>query len=81
MFIKMISVNFMIIYLVNNVINGVNLVKIGHFLVKMVKIGSFSGQNDVISQNFGKAVKKFSLKVSKNYLTQVYGHIFGQKCH
>ena len=24
---------------------------------------------------------KFSLKVSKNYLSQFYGHIFGQKCY
>ena len=25
--------------------------------------------------------KIFSLKVSKNYISQVNGHIFGQKCH
>ena len=25
--------------------------------------------------------KKFSLNVSKNYFSQVYGHKIGQKCH
>ena len=50
-------------------------------LVKMVKIGSFWGQNDVTGQNLGKLVKKFSLKVSKNYFSQVYGHKFGLNCH
>ena len=64
-----------------NVINAVNLVKIGHFWGKWSKLGHFGGKNDVISQNFGQAVKKFSLKVSKNYFSQVYGNIFGLKCH
>ena len=64
-----------------NVINGVNLVKIGHFLVKMVEIGSFGGQNNVIMSKFvesGQII--FTLKVSKNYFIQVYGHNFGRKC-
>ena len=39
----------------------------------------FGGKNDVISQNLEKEVKKNSLKVTKNYFSQVYGHIFGQK--
>ena len=31
---------------------------------------------------FGESGEKsFSLKVSKNYFNQVYGHNFGQKCH
>ena len=40
-FIKIISVRFMVINLVKSVINGVNLVKIGHFWWKWSKIGSF----------------------------------------
>ena len=42
-FLKIISGRFMDRNLVKNVIKGVNLAKIGHFLVKMVKIGSFLG--------------------------------------
>ena len=41
MFLKIISVRVMDINLVKYVINAENLVKIGHFFVKMVKIGSF----------------------------------------
>ena len=29
---------------------------------------------------WGKWSNNFSLKVSKNYFSQVYGHKFGQKC-
>ena len=47
----------------------------------MVKIGSFWGQSGATGQNLGKVFKKFSLKVSKNYFSQVYGHKFGQNCH
>ena len=39
-----------------NLINGVNLVKIGHFSEKFL---NFGGKNDVIGQNFGKVVKNF----------------------
>ena len=56
-FLKIISDKFMDIYLVENVINGVNLVKIGHFWWKWLKLGHFGGQNDVICQNFWKVVK------------------------
>ena len=49
------------------------------FLVKMVKLGSFLGQNGASGQNLGKVVKKISLNVSKNYFIRVYGHKFGQK--
>ena len=67
----------------------INLVKCGEFdqnrsfLVKMIKIGSFWGQNGASGQILGVVVqKKFSLKVSKNYFSQVYGHKFGKKkCH
>ena len=38
------------------------------------------GQNGATGQNLGKLVKIFSLKVSKNYFSQVYGHKIGQKC-
>ena len=51
------------------------------FLVKMVKIGSFWGQNGASGQNLKKVVKKFSLKVSKNYFIHVYGHKIVQKYH
>ena len=44
--------------LTKKVIKGVNLAKIGHFLWKLVKMPHFWGQNDVISQNLGKVVKK-----------------------
>ena len=48
---------FIGINLVKTVINGVNLVKIGHFLCEnnqnWVTLG---GQNDVIDQNLGKGV-------------------------
>ena len=53
MFLIIILVNFMDIYLVKNDINGVNLVKIGHFWWKWSNLGHFGGKNDVISQNFG----------------------------
>ena len=51
------------------------------FLVKMVKIGSFWGQNEATGQNLGDWEKYFSLKVSKNYFSQVNGQKFGEKCH
>ena len=41
MFLKIISVRFMDINLVKNVINGVNLVKIGRFWRKWSKLGHF----------------------------------------
>ena len=40
-----------------NDINGVILVKIGHFWWKWSKLGHFGGQNDVICLNVGKVVK------------------------
>ena len=44
-------------------------------------MGHFGGQNDLIIQTFGKIGKIFfSLKVSKNYFSQVHGHNLGQKC-
>ena len=57
-----------------------NLVKIGHFLWKWSKLGHFGGKNDVISQNLGTLSTKISLKVSKNYFSQVYLHKYGQEC-
>ena len=68
------------IYLLNNVIDGVNLVN-RSFLVKMVKIGSFWGQKRRHKSKFWASGKKFSLEVSNNYFSQVYGNIFGRKCH
>ena len=41
-------VRFIDITLVKNVINGVNLVKIGHFFMKIVNIGLFWPKNDPI---------------------------------
>ena len=69
----------MAINLVKNVINGVNLVKVGNF---WSKLGHFGGQNDVICQNLGKVIKSFfSLNDSKNYFSQVYGQKSAQKRH
>ena len=61
------------IYLVKNVINGVNLVKIGHFCENGKNGVIFGSKNDVIGQNLGKVVKKFCLKVYKNYFSMIYG--------
>ena len=46
--------------LVKNVIDG-SIWSNRSFLLKMVKIWSFWGQNDVIGQNFGKVVTKILL--------------------
>ena len=51
---------------VKNVINGVNLVKIGHSWWNWSKLGHFGGQNDVICQNFGKVLKE-SLDPEKHF--------------
>ena len=66
-----------------NVINGFNFVKIGNlnstFLVKMVKIGSFWGPKRRHILKFGESGEIiWSLKVSKNYFSQVFGQICGQ---
>ena len=45
----------------------------------MVKIGPFWGPKCRHMSKFGESGEIiFSLKVSKNYFSQVYGHIFGQ---
>ena len=68
-----------------NVINGVNLVKIGHFLWKLSILGHFGPKNDPIWRHrskFGESGQEiFTLKIWKNYVSQVYWHNFGQKCH
>ena len=59
------SVRFIDITLVKNVINGVNLVKIGHFYENCqycVILAPKMTQYDVISQNLGKVVKTFFLQ-------------------
>ena len=71
---------FMDLNVVKNAINWVNLVKIGHFWWKWSKLGHFG----IIWGLKCHHMTKFweigpiilSLKVSKNYLSQVYG----QKC-
>ena len=71
---------FMDINVVKIVINWVNLVKMGHFLWKWSKLGHFC----IIWGSKCRHMSKFwesgpimlSLKVSKNYFSQVYG----QKC-
>ena len=51
-------------------------------LAKMVKIESFWGPKLRHMSKFGEIGQIiFPLKASKNDLSQVYGHIFGQKCH
>ena len=85
MFLKIISVRFMDINLVKYVINGANLVKIGHFWWKLSK----SGHVGIVWGPKWRHMSKFwesgpiilSLKVSKNYFSQVYGQKCGQKCH
>ena len=80
-FLKIISVRFMDIILVKNVINGSiwskqvifgenvqNSVFLGAKLTPYIKI-------------WGKWSKNYSVKVSKNYFSQFYGHNFGLKCH
>ena len=48
----------------------------------MAKIASFWGSNGRHRSKIGKiGEKKLSLKLSKNYFSQVNGHKFGQKCH
>ena len=44
--------------LTKKAIKGVDLVKIGHFWRKFVKMAHFWGQNDVKGQQLGKMVKK-----------------------
>ena len=60
MFLKIISVRFMDINLVKYIINGANLVKVGHFFGEngqnRVILAYFGRQNDVICQNLGKVV-------------------------
>ena len=75
MFLKIISVRFMDRNLVKNVINEVNLVKIGQnrsFLVKMVEIGSFFLGGGITSYvkfwEIGQQI--FSLKVTENDFIQ-----------
>ena len=49
--------------------------------MKMVKIVSFGGQNDVIGQNLGKVVKKcFSQNLAKIFLARVSIDDFDKKC-
>ena len=55
----------------------------GHFSYKWKKwviLAYCEGQNDVICQTLGESGQVIvSLKLSKNYLSQVYGHKFGKK--
>ena len=61
-YIKIISVRFMDKYLVKKAINGGGKFSQNRsFLVKMFKIGSFWGQNDVIGRNLGKSFETFYL--------------------
>ena len=68
------------INLVKNVINGVNLVKIWHFWWKWSKLDHFGiilGSKCLHKSKFWEiGTIILSLKVSKNYFSQVYG----QKC-
>ena len=55
--IKVISVRFIDRNLLKNVTNGVNLVRIGHFLLKCQTFGDFGGQTEIICQNLGQVFK------------------------
>ena len=81
MFLKTISVRFIDIYFVKNVINGISLVKIGNFVEIIQNCVIFGPKLRHMSKFLENCQIIFSLKVSKNDLSQVYGHIFGQKCH
>ena len=85
MFLRIILVKFMDINLVKNDINGVNLVKIDHFWWKWSKSGHFDifwAPKRRHMSTFGEIGQTiFSLKVSKNNFSQVYGQKSGQKCH
>ena len=61
---------------VKNVINGVNLVKICHFWWKLSKLGHFGGKITSYVKISGKWSNIFSLKVSKNYFSQVMDRNF-----
>ena len=55
--------------MVKNIINVVNLVKIGHFWRKWSDLGQFGDQNDVIGPHFRVVRKKYFLRtVSKDFL-------------
>ena len=54
--------------LVKNVINGLNLVKIGHFWLKWSNLGYFGDQNDVIGPHFRVGRKYFFLKTVSNVI-------------
>ena len=69
------------INLVKNVINCVNFVNIGRFWLKWSKLGHFGAKMTSYVKISGKKSNNFSLRVSKNYFSQVYGKKFGQKCH
>ena len=55
------------------------------FFVKWSKLGHFCiiwrAKFRHMSTFWESDQKIISLKVSKNYFSQVYGHIFGQNCH
>ena len=61
---------------------GHNFGQNSSFLLKILKIGAFLGLKWPHMSKFGKIGQIFfSLKVYKNYFSQVYGHNFSQKCH
>ena len=68
------------INLVKNVINGVNLIKVGHF-GENGQIGPFWGPKLCHSSKFEESGQKILSLVYKNYFSKVVGHTFGQKCH
>ena len=82
---KIISMTFFIIKLVKTIINGINLVKLGHFWWKWSKSGHFGifwAPKWRHTWKFGESGQNlYSLNVSKNYFSQIYGHKSGQKCH
>ena len=69
------------IYVVKNVLNVVSLVKIGHFWENVKNCVILGAKMTSYVKVLGKGSNTFSLKVSKNYLSQVFAHIFRQKWH
>ena len=66
------------INLIKNVINGVNLVKIGLFWWKWSKLGHLGPKLRHRPKFRERGHKNLSLKISKNYFCKVYGQKFGR---
>ena len=67
--------------LVENVVDGDNLVKIGHFGENYQNSDILGAKMTSYVKIWGKWSNNFSLQMSRNYFSQVYGQKSGQNCH